>query len=171
MRSLLLRGADALARSVTWKSGVFGKGSGQTPAHWAAESNNPLVLELLAQAEPRAVALQVRTVWTCHARHDAVAHGYFPPPPLLSRPLLPHRMSAASRPEASRVLLVTNDWLDKSRVESKSVWWSWSSVTDDSEATHDVHQDTTVYYVVTVQCMSSAPSPSRNVRHASLQPA
>jgi len=47
VKLLLANGADAAARTSTWGSNVFGKGSGQTPAHWAAESDHAEVLLLL----------------------------------------------------------------------------------------------------------------------------
>eukprot|EP01006_Ploeotia_vitrea_P003609 TRINITY_DN112917_c0_g1_i1.p1 TRINITY_DN112917_c0_g1~~TRINITY_DN112917_c0_g1_i1.p1 ORF type:complete len:389 (+),score=150.13 TRINITY_DN112917_c0_g1_i1:138-1304(+) len=52
VRALLELGADAEARTVTWKSSVFGKGSGQTAVHWASESGHVDVLRVLAEFAP-----------------------------------------------------------------------------------------------------------------------
>merc|ERR1712187_665574 len=46
---LLRFGADPTLESYTWRSNVFGKGSGQTPAHWAAESGYQNCVEVLLQ--------------------------------------------------------------------------------------------------------------------------
>jgi ankyrin repeat protein len=53
--TLLECGADPLARTYTWRRQVFGKGSGHTPLHWAAESDQSRIVELLADACPQAV--------------------------------------------------------------------------------------------------------------------
>ena len=50
--ALLLRGADPDARTFTWKSGVFGKGSGQTALHWAAESGHDACVRILLDHDP-----------------------------------------------------------------------------------------------------------------------
>lgn len=52
VKVLLKRGADPEARTFTWRRNVFGKGSGQTPAHWAAESGNTHVLRILLDHSP-----------------------------------------------------------------------------------------------------------------------
>lgn len=53
--ALLAAGADPTARTYTWRRQVFGRGSGQTPAHWAAESNHVNVLRILSEASSTCV--------------------------------------------------------------------------------------------------------------------
>ena len=50
--ALLAQGADPDARTFTWKSGVFGKGSGQTALHWAAESGHDACVKTLLRHSP-----------------------------------------------------------------------------------------------------------------------
>ena len=52
MTALLEAGADPLSRTWTWDRSVFGRGSGQTPLHWAAESGHREVTELLLHHHP-----------------------------------------------------------------------------------------------------------------------
>lgn len=52
VNELLRRGADATLRSYTWRSNVFGKGSGQTAIHWAAESGHHNCVEALLNGAP-----------------------------------------------------------------------------------------------------------------------
>lgn len=47
---LLLQGARLDIPSFTWRRQLFGKGSGQLPLHWAAESGHPDTVQLLVQA-------------------------------------------------------------------------------------------------------------------------
>ena len=50
MIALLEAGASPLARTWTWDRSVFGRGSGQTPLHWAAESGHDEVVDVLLHA-------------------------------------------------------------------------------------------------------------------------
>ena len=50
MSALLAAGSDPERASWTWKSNVFGKASGQTPLHWAAESGCAEVVSLITDA-------------------------------------------------------------------------------------------------------------------------
>jgi len=45
-------------RTVTWSRNVFGRGSGQTPYHWAAESNHESVLRVLVGHDPVGAVLE-----------------------------------------------------------------------------------------------------------------
>jgi hypothetical protein len=59
--ALLGAGADPRIRSHTWNRQVFGKGSGQTPAHWAAESGyTEIALSLLGEDPPGVLAVDER---------------------------------------------------------------------------------------------------------------
>ena len=50
VQTLLEVGADPLARTWTWDKSVFGRGSGQTPLHWAAESGHDEAVQVLLEA-------------------------------------------------------------------------------------------------------------------------
>ena len=52
VRELMRAGASPRARSYTWNRQVFGKGSGQTAAHWAAESGHTEIAEVLLGEDP-----------------------------------------------------------------------------------------------------------------------
>ena len=52
MLAFLEAGADKLARTWTWDRSVFGRGSGQTPLHWAAESGHAGVVDILLTHTP-----------------------------------------------------------------------------------------------------------------------
>jgi hypothetical protein len=58
VRLLLERGADVSARTITWNHSVFGKDSGFTPAHWAAESGHDEVLRVLHASSAQVVAFE-----------------------------------------------------------------------------------------------------------------
>jgi len=58
VRALLKQGADTSARTSTWYSSVFGKASGQTAAHWAAESGHVEVLKVLHAHDPAVVGME-----------------------------------------------------------------------------------------------------------------
>ena len=61
MAALLGVGADPRIRTYTWNRQVFGKGSGQTPAHWAAESGHTdIALLLLGEDPPGTLAVDER---------------------------------------------------------------------------------------------------------------
>ena len=52
VRYLLEKGADPTLLTYTWGRSTFGKSSGQTCFHWAAESGHSEILDLLAQYDP-----------------------------------------------------------------------------------------------------------------------
>lgn len=55
---LLMHGADPALRTVTWHHNLFGKASGQTAAHWAAESGHSHVLRLIHNYSASVLALE-----------------------------------------------------------------------------------------------------------------
>mmetsp|Transcript_30999 Transcript_30999/g.61469 ORF Transcript_30999/g.61469 Transcript_30999/m.61469 type:complete len:365 (+) Transcript_30999:216-1310(+) len=55
-RSLLNQGADPTICSYTWKRQVFGKASGQLPIHWASESGQSRIVDMLIDASPVSLA-------------------------------------------------------------------------------------------------------------------
>jgi hypothetical protein len=64
--ALIALGADARVSTYTWRRQVFGKGSGQLPLHWAAESGHEAVVRLL-----------VASTGGCHAAASADERGLF----------------------------------------------------------------------------------------------